>query len=236
MISFSEVAIGSGGTCGCARCAVPAGAARSVGGIITGLEQSCASWSSGPGPNVVFTGFEPFAHPELPAIVEAAVSRGFERIRLRTDGGALSRSGNAAGVLSAGVQQLEVVILGGVDAHDALTGRAGLFQSASAGVAAFLSEAGRLGKRVAVTGYVPVCRHTIAETPGAVAALGSLGATAVHIDASAFGGAQSEASPFISAALETATVNRLAAFVTGWSGGIDPVFGRAPWEYREVAS
>lgn len=236
MITFAEVAIGSGGICGCSRCGGPAGMARSVGRIITDLEQSGSDWSAGPGPNVVFTGFEPFAHPELPAIVEAAVSRGFERVRLRTDGGALSRPGNAAGVLGAGVHQLEVVILGGPDTHDALSGRAGLFQSASAGAAAFLSEATRLGKRVAVSGHVPICRHNIAETPAAVAALASFGATAVHIDASAYDDARSEAPQLIAAALETATVNRLAAYVTGWDGRIDPVFTRAPWEYVGMAS
>lgn len=186
MLEFVQIVIGSGGLPRCVKCHpapvvpqfLPTAEIESalVSALADGAHAECS--------NVAFVGAEPFAHPELPQVVHKAVVAGACRIRLRTDAGALSLSGNAAGVLSAGVRHIEVVMIAGdATANDALCGRPGLFAAALSGVAAFAAAARALGEPVAVTGLVPVCRHTSAHLTATVSALAAAGAVSVVLEA-----------------------------------------------------
>jgi hypothetical protein len=228
MITFAEVQIGSGDVCPCVRCGAPSGSPRTVADVHADYDAVREGWVYGPGPNALLTGFEPFAHPELPAVISGGAARGFERMRLRTDAGALSQGGNAAGLLSAGVRQLEVVLLGGQEAHDLLSGRPGLFDAARSGVSTFVGQAGLARERVVVTGFVSLCRHSIEDAAQAVAALGSMGAVAVQLDAVSLPDTESN-SRLLDAVLETATINRVAAFVTGWRRPVGSLREAPPW-------
>jgi MoaA/NifB/PqqE/SkfB family radical SAM enzyme len=216
MINFVEIALGSGVACSCARCHTPPAreffSAEVVGSRIASV---VAEWADGPGPNVLLVGPEPFAHPELPGIVASAAASGCERIGMRTDAGALSIPGNAEGVLGAGVRHLQVVVLGGQDAHDRLADRPGLFDAASQGVRAFIAAARHGGVRVAVTGIVPVCAHNVPELPAAVAALASAGAVAVEIAVQPAAAQVRGFSDWLASAIDTGTVNGLWVTVTG---------------------
>jgi len=221
VIAFFEVAIGDGGVAGCSECGRVARAPRPAEDVVAEL-QDLAARRTAPGcDGIGFTGFEPFAHPALPQLINTAVSLGFDRIRLRTDAGALASGGNARGVLDAGVRHLEVVLLGDEATHDRLTACPGLHAAASGGATSFLAAARQAGPaagaNVVLTGYVPICRHNAAFAPAAVAHLAALGAVAVQVDASAAGQKLRDA---VLAALETAAVNGIAGFVTGL--GDDP--------------
>lgn len=212
MIEYASVPIGAAGELCCSRCGVPgevtARDAAEVAADVTGV---VARWPGGPGPNVTYTGFEPFAHHQLPALVTSAAQAGVQRLRLRTDAGALASPGNAAGAFAAGVRQLEVVLLGGsAHSHDRLAEKPGLFEAASAGVAAWRSAAAEAGDRTFVSLRAPVCRHNEADLPQIAAVAAAWRCEAVHFVVT--GDAAPEA---LSAALETATVHGVAAFVTG---------------------
>lgn len=215
LITFVQIAIGSGPGLSCARCAAQTSAMdvapREAGQIVDEITDAARSWSHGPGPNVTFIGLEPFAHPALPELVSGAVAAGVVRVRLRTDGGALATGANAAGALAAGVRQLEVVALAAGEDHDRLTGRSGLASACDAGVRAFVRVAAQEGHRVAVTGLVPVCRHSAGHAADAVAWLAAMGAVAVHIDASA---CRESDRHLVVAALDTAAVNGVSASVS----------------------
>lgn len=230
MIAFAEVSIG-GGAKPCAACARRSGSApagpRASDDVRAALTEVAREWRHGPGPNVSFVGFEPFAHPELPQVVRIAGDFGCRRIRLTTDGGALAMPGNAEGVLKAGVRHIEVVLLADGDAHDKLTERPGLFEAMSLGIAAYVEAATRCGFAVAVTGLVPLCSHNAVHAPSAVARLAALGAVAVHVDA---GSAPRDAEVHVMAALDTAAANAVAASVSGFSGDVP-----TPWNVRPAA-
>jgi len=235
MIAFVPVELGSGGVAACQQCAGDDVAApRALADIASELTASASSWQSGPGPNVLFTGLEPFAYPSLPALVAAAVESGVERIRLRTDAGALATAGNAEGALATGVRQIEVVLHSAdAEVHDRLTARPGLFAAAQAGVTAFLAAAAAADVPVAVTGFVPLCAHNASSAASAVAALASWGAVAVVLDASAAG---ADAEPAARQALETAVVNGIAGSVVGASWESDRLSTTLPWRVLEGAS
>ena len=185
MISFADVVIGDGETVRCARC-VPGAPVhfRTPDDVLASVRAVAGSWSVGPGPNVVFVGAEPFAHPQLPALVAGAASLGVERIGLRTDGGALSVDGNALGAIHAGVRLIEVVVLGDQRIHEELMADAGGFATTRLGARAFLDAGRESGAAVALTGRIPVCRHNLAGLPGAVAALAEMGAVSVELSVS----------------------------------------------------
>ncbi len=230
MVEYREVRIGSGSMAACAVCAHAAG----VSPVFFGVDEVMRSLDlqrpdAGPCDGVMLTGCEPFSHPRLPEIVGAVRRAGATRVCLRTDAGALSVGGNAPGALAAGVTHIDVVMLAAGEDNDRLTGVKGLFAASEAGVRAFLDAAKAAGRRVAVSGYVPVCRHNAALAAHAVARLVSLGALSVRIDASA---ARSEHHMFVRAAIDTATVNGVYAWTEGELDPVTPFRGRAPW--REV--
>lgn len=234
MIRFAEVAIGTGGVGRCLAC----GAADAVAHIPTDrvverIDEVLAGWQDAAGPNVFFTGIEPFAHPDLPRLIEAARMRGFERIKLRTDGRFLDKGGNAAGAFSAGVTHLELVLLaGGAEDHDRLCGAPGGFASAVSGVSAYRAIAREGG---VFTGHIPLCRHNVKFAPGTMAKFAELGAVAVDVDVCALKRSE-ENEALVSAALQTATVNRMAAFVSGGPVGAWSAHRMAPYEYSDVTA
>ncbi|MBN1193543.1 MAG: hypothetical protein JXA36_07650, partial [Coriobacteriia bacterium] len=165
-------------------------------------------WEGGPGPNIVLGGPEPFAHPELPAIVAACKEAGVARIAVETDAAALSLSGNAEGALSSGVRHLLVRVLSGQDeVADRLSGRVGVASAARVGVASYLGGAERLGLTVAVTAVVPVCAHNLDMLPATVADLAARGFHAVRLITG--GPLPSAASGIVAAACDTGMVNHL---------------------------
>lgn len=209
MIEFAEIVIGSGGIAPCAACGAPEPRVlRASAEIVAEIESRAHGWSAGPGPNFALVGTEPFAHPDLPALVAAAVACGAQRIRLRTDAGALAIPGNAAGVIHAGVRQVEAVLLGGDAAtHDALAGRAGLYDAALEGLSAFTSAALAQRAHVAVCATVPVCIHNLTQLPAAVSACAAAGAVSVVLHVPAALSGSSAAREWIGAGLDTGTVN-----------------------------
>jgi hypothetical protein len=136
-------------------------------------------------------------------------------------------------VLDAGVRQVEVVLLGGEEAHDRLTGRPGLHAAALAGMRTFRDIAQAAGLRVFVAGRVTLCRHNAAAAAFAVADLASVGALAVHIDVGTLRASDEEG---MRAALETAAANGLAAFVTGNDFRPPRPQETAPWRDGGAAS
>lgn len=223
MILFEPVAIGTGGVARCARCArsegPPVARPDDTDAVRERIIAAVRSWDRRPGPNVELVGFEPFSHPELPAIVRLARDLGVERLMIRTDAGALALGRNAEGVLDAGVRLFEIVLLADGPSHDALTGRPGLFDAACEGVARVRDVAQRAGLAIALTGLVPVCRHTAVHAAEASGRLAALGCAAVHVDASA---ARPSDAVHVRAAVETAAANGCAASVSGladaWAG------------------
>lgn len=226
MIAFAELAIGSGGLLNCSRCAGSVQRSpRPLAELAPALVQIAAGWDPGPGPNVVLTGFEPFSHPELPAVISTAIDLGFERVRLSTDAGALGVGGNASGIVAAGVRQLEVVVLGpDAQTHDALAGRPGLHASMVAGLGALWSAVEDAGCDFFLCGRVPICAHNVDRLAETVASLAGRGAMAVTLD---MGGRSlgERGARQLAAAIEIATVNSVAVFVPGDSSWDLP----APW-------
>lgn len=228
MITFVEVSIGSGGVVRCDRCP-GAGALReprAAAAVSAALVDAAADWTHGPGPNVLFTGFEPFSHPELPLLIASATSACYRRIALRTDGGALASGGNARGAVQAGVRIVELVLLADGPAHDSLSARSGLFAQACSGAAAFRDAGRTAGARVALVGLVPVCKHNVEYAPAAVARLAALGAVAVRLEAS---GLDERHHGAVRAALHTAAVNGIAGYLTGSDARVPAPWAFAPW-------
>lgn len=209
MLEFAHIALGTGDGLSCTRCA-PARAATYVPAdeLSARIRVVAERWNSGPGPNIILGGPEPFAHPELPSLVAAAVAAGVERICLETDGGALSVPANASGVLRAGVRHLHVRLLAAdtvlADELSGIRGRAG---DALAGIGAFLESADADAVRVAVTALVPVCQHNLTTLPATIAALARHGLHAVRLIPG--GPLPSGADSVLAAACDTGMVNQL---------------------------
>ncbi|MDZ4180748.1 MAG: hypothetical protein U1E29_16215 [Coriobacteriia bacterium] len=189
------------------------------------LDSACA----GPGHNVLLLGPEPLKHPELPSVIAGVRSLGIERVALRTDARGFAVGDNAAGACAAGVRHVHTVLLGPDPAiHDGLVSAPGAFVAAQAGLRAFGSAAARSGFAWALTGYVPLCRHTIVHLPETVATLAAAGA--VLVIAEVVGTLEPEsARPWIDAAFGTGIVSGAWVHVSGW-----PV--AAPTEWAETVS
>lgn len=216
MIDFHPIPVGTGTPCGCVRCgsapevsyASVAAVEAHLAGVRAAAGGTRGETAAGSAYGVALTGPEPFAHPELPALVAACRRAGFSRIAVETDGAALVAHGNAAGVLHAGVRHLWVRVLGADDAtHDGLTGRPGHGAASRAGVAAYSEAAAMMGATVAITAVVPVCRHTLGELPAIVASCAPRGFHAVRLESA--GPVPSQAAAVIAAACDTGMVNRI---------------------------
>ncbi len=211
LLRFADVSLGSGGLPACMRCSAgDAFEPRPGGDVIAEALAVVESWDRsafGPGPNLSFVDAEPFSHPELPGVVFATAEAGASRIRLRTGGEALSAPENAEGVLHAGIRHVEIVLLAGGQEHDALAGRSGAFEALSKGAGALVEAARTHGTVIALTGRVPVCRHNLEHASSAVAALASLGASAVVLDVSEGAAASVDAASWLASACDTGIVN-----------------------------
>ena len=211
MLRFVRIAVGAGSPLSCVRCGVPLPADYSPLSILTPqIEVAAGQWTTRPGPNVLLVGPEPFAYPELPALVGACVRAGVERIGIETDGGALSAHGNAAGALSAGVTNIVVRVLAADDDRSAaLTGRPGLARQVAEGVRAYRDAAERTGTHVAITAVVPVCRHNVEHLPATVAELATWGLDAVRLRSTALDISAGGDAALVAAACDTGMVNHL---------------------------
>jgi len=177
MIRFEQIAIGTGGGPRCRHCS--AGNAeqsfRDADAVAAEIASVVEAWDASPGPNVLLTGAEPFAHATLPRLVAQARAAGVKRTGLVTDGGALGLGDNAVGTVHTGVRHVIVRSVGlGTDADDR-AGRPGLSAAVLAGIRAFVEAAKHADATVAVSAEVAVCRHNVDELPGVVAAFGEAG-------------------------------------------------------------
>ena len=207
MLGFTEVAVGAGEPSGCVLCAAPAAPAYLPSATIAArIRDAAAAWTTGPGPNIVLGGPEPFEHPELPLLVAECVQAGVERIALETDGAALSVPANAVGVLRSGVRHLRVRVLDvDPDRGDEMSGRPGRARDTLSGIRAYLAAAHDAGIPVVATAIVPVCRHNARSLSATIAQLASCGLHAVRLVPTA-----DRVSPAVlSAACDTGMVNRL---------------------------
>lgn len=184
MLRFAHIPIGDGSGIACSRCRPPrAETFLPAEQVVREIARVVSEWHAPAGVNVALVGPEPFKHPELPQIVAGAAAQGCERVRLRTDGGALARAGNAAGVLHAGVHQIEVVVLGPDGAvHDRLAGVEGLFHAATSGVHAYLAAGADAGVPVVVTALIRLCKHNVQQLPAIVSSIAQWGVTSVAVE------------------------------------------------------
>ncbi|HET6350748.1 MAG TPA: hypothetical protein VFG89_01285 [Coriobacteriia bacterium] len=228
MISFTELAIGTGGVVSCARCG-PATAAEPFAADELIAHIAALAASAEGDFNVVLGGFEPFRHPGLPALISACAESGARRIMLRTDAGALANPGNAEGCLAAGVRALEIELLAEGALHDALAARVGLGAAASAGTAAFRVAAASAGVDVAVFGVLQACRHNAGELASTIAAFAQLGAAAVRIECGRLPNTPANAAA-LAAAVHTGAVNRVAVSVAGYAGNLPALADLAAYQ------
>lgn len=178
MIRFQTVSLGSGSVSPCVRCGAGASAPYDASRTLGSLSEAVAGDSDG----VVFTGFEPFAHPSLVELIGAARGLGAPRIGVQTDGAALGVGQNAPGSIGAGVRFFEFVFLGAdAEAHDRLVGRPGAFASLNAGVGA-VRRLSTADQRVFAAAVTRVCRHNVAYFVEVVAAAAASGVRAIRVE------------------------------------------------------
>ncbi|MHB1341945.1 MAG: hypothetical protein ACYC77_01075 [Coriobacteriia bacterium] len=227
MIPFAHIRLGEGAGPVCLRCArtAPVPGFRSGTDVTAEIREVAETWTAPVGPNLLLDGFEPFSHPELPALISAAANAGVARIGLETDGGALAQGVNAPGAFRSGVRHLRVRTLGIGRVADDLAGRPGLSASLLAGVQAFLDAASVAGEKVAVAAVIPVCPHNLDMLPSTVAALADAGVQSISLVGN--GEVGPPAAVVIAAACDTGTVNRV------W---VDVMDLPLPNEYRDHAA
>ncbi len=218
MIRFADIPVGSGGETRCSRCHGESGEVsyRPAAEIAAEIAMVCELWDELPGPNVALTGADPFGHPDLPALVGAAVEAGCRRLCLATDAVALRSPQNAGGSLMAGVRHLRWTILGGTPGvHDVLVGTPGALDLSVEGVRSFLSIASEETIPVSVTAVVPVCRHNVHDLPAAAGLAVDAGADRVLLRLDDGGLDLPAALPWIVAACDTGVVNGVWVEVEG---------------------
>lgn len=218
MIHFAEVAVGEGDGIRCSRCHPESAVAsyRDVDSVRAEVSAVCGLWDTPPGPNIAFTGAEPFGHPSLPSIIASAVEAGCVRVLLDTDAVACASPQNAAGSLMAGVRHLRWTVLGGTPGvHDALVLRPGALDASAAGVRSFRSIAKDQDIDISVTAVIPVCRHNVHDLPAAVSVALGVEADAVQLRVEDGGLDLGSAIPWLVAACDTGVVNGVWVEVEG---------------------
>lgn len=165
MLTFKDIALGAGERrdTHCALCASHAQTPADASSVNVRLEKACAS-QDGHFDGVMFTGFEPFAHPQLVGFIAQARQLGAPRIALLTDGGALSSFPNAAGSIEAGVRIFEIPLLGAqARGHDRLSQKAGLFDALVQGIGNVCSIAEQTSASVMLVARIELCPHNASE-------------------------------------------------------------------------
>lgn len=218
MIRFAEVLIGEGGGVRCSRCHVEGGGVtyRDAEAVRAEVTAVCAFWDTPPGPNIVFTGAEPFGHPALPSLIGSAVEAHCRRVCLDTDAIACASPQNAGGSLMAGVRHLRWTVLGGTPGvHDALVATPGALDASVEGVRSFRALAADQSLDVSVTAVLPVCRHNVHDLPAAVLVAVRAGADAVRLRVEDGGLDLGSAVPWLVAACDTGVVNGVWVEIEG---------------------
>lgn len=176
MYSFYELALGQGGVASCKSCVSPRSEAYPAAEILSKI---------GSHKEIMLAGFEPFAHPELVSLLQSPELVRVERLGMRTDSGALASPQNAAGVLASGVRFFEIVLLGSSAlAHEGLTRRPGLFESAKSGARKLRRVAEEQGHEIFITGLAPICRHNEDDLLGLVSTFVELEVDAIRFESS----------------------------------------------------
>jgi len=228
VLTFVKIPIGTGGGVRCTRCFKERTAEEffDAARILGRVSEVVSAWQAGPGPNIAYTGAEPFRHPDLVGLVRGAVAAGVQRMCLATDATALPRGENAEGAVSAGVRHLEVTLLGGsAHTHDDLSGRPGSFDSAMEGIRAVRAAADALGVPFLICGRVHVGSHNVKDLPAMMVAFTQVGASSVTLE---FSGSVPKAvvRPWVGAAIETGIVNGVWVSLEGMSAaelGVNPL-------------
>jgi hypothetical protein len=210
---------------------------RGAPSILQEIREATGAWTGGPGPNLSFTGAEPFHHPALFELLDASVAAGASRIRLDSDAHALITQETAQRALNSGVRHLRFPLLGSTaEIHDSLTGERGSFESTLAGAKNFIDVAHQSGTAVHVTARVPVCRHNLHDTAEMVTLATKTGAKAVLLTIDDPDLDLRQAAPWLEAACDTGVVYATWVEVEGVPYGC-----AHGWElhlsslYREVA-
>ena len=208
MLRFANVLLGESGAPRCARCRhVDVETLRDAPDILADIRSATTVSIDGPGPNLSFTGAEPFHHPELFELLDAAVEAGVRRIRLESDAHALVDPETAEAAFRAGVRHLAFPLLGSTaEMHDSLTGVAGSFDTTVAGAKNFMDVALASKTAVHVTVRTPVCRHNLHDTPGIVTLAAKTGARSVALTIDDVDLALRRAAPWLEAACDTGVV------------------------------
>jgi MoaA/NifB/PqqE/SkfB family radical SAM enzyme len=142
----------------------------------------CDAWREQPGPNLEFSGAEPFGHPQLFDILRCSTDAGAQRIRIESDCAALAIPETAARTIESGVRHLQLVMRGSDEAsHRALHGQESSLRATLNGASAFNEVAHELGTRVHLCARVPVCRHNLHDLPAIVVTAAKAGISFVRL-------------------------------------------------------
>lgn len=244
MLKFATIVIGESGSSRCTRChRVETEALRDVANVLEQIRAATSSWPGGPGPNLSFSGAEPFHHPALFELLEASTAAGASRVRLESDAHALATVQAAERALQSGVRHLTVPLLGSTaELHDALTGRRGSFDMTILGAKNFIEAARNDETRTHVSVRVPVCRHNLHDTAGIVTLAAKTGANAVLLTIDDPDLDLRQASPWLEAACDTGIVYALWVEVegvpygcaSGWELHLASIYHKVEGEKSEV--
>lgn len=219
MLRFSDIVLGTGGEVACRRCqAVAAEAFRNANVVKRDIERVSRAWSGRPGPNLAFTGAEPFRHPAIAELFESAVAEGAERIRVDSDATALRSAEAADAALRQGLRHLRFTLLGSSHAlHDALAGTSASFAETLEGVGVFARVAEESHLPVYVSARVPVCRHNLKDLPAVVDSASRAGASSVLLKVADGGLDPRAAAAWLEAACDTGVIHAAWVEVAGIS-------------------
>jgi hypothetical protein len=217
VLRFADIMLGEAGTVRCGRCFGGGGEVlRDPADIAADIASAVRDWNGGPGPNLSFTGAEPFHHSALHELLGEAVRAQARRIRLDSDCVALQSPETSQAALENGARHLRFALLGSTaQLHDALAGADGAFQSTLGGAGTFAEMATERDIVVHVTARVPVCRHNLRDLPATVAAAAKAHVASVllviddpHLDLRS-------AEPWLEAACDSGVVNAIWVEVEG---------------------
>lgn len=182
MIRFKRCDLGVSQSVGCALCSGGKAIPLSLPDIQANIENLLDSDPENGDLGVLIGGLEPFMYPQLPEVISLLVLKGFKRVALQTDGGALANPQAAAGCIASGVRTF-VIQLRGVDAsmHDRLSHAPGLFRAMEQGIAAVRQIASDQNYSVAIIMQIELCPHNHTQLGELVRAALVLGPDAIEL-------------------------------------------------------
>lgn len=212
MLSFATIRIGKGSPVPCSRCCRREPEVLRPASEILGEIGSLSPSPDSPIHGISFGGAEPFHHPDLADLLQAARSK-TGRIRLETDATALASPGAAEDAIETGVRHLQFRLLA-PDLESASNGGEGL-ERTLLGVSAFADAAGRAHAAVHLTARLHVCSHVLEYLPDLVALSAEAGARAVYLGVEDPALDLASAVPWLEAACDSGVVNRTWVQVEG---------------------